>query len=166
VIGYAFLSVGCLGTVLVVAAVRYGYSPAEAARKAVEGSGVRRITARQLRHNLRLAEHELAGAGEYISRLERDRRELSALLEQRSAELDSAKEQLAKATRQIHERDQQLDAFDATCAENTSLRAELDNARAMRQQLPGPSPADDASALPDDVQEFVDATAGAWRAGA
>ncbi|MFI6248987.1 hypothetical protein [Streptomyces sp. NPDC051016] len=165
-IPYTFLSVAGLGVALVVAAVRYGYSPAEAARKAVEGSGLRRITARQLRHDLRLARHELAGADEYVEALERDRRELSALLEQRSGELDTAKEQLTKAVRQIAERDEQLAAFDATCAENTRLRAQLDNAQAMRQLYPGPSPADDASALSDEAQEFVNQTPTAWRASA
>lgn len=161
-IACACVVVAGLGVVEIVA-IRYGYGPVQVARKAVEGSGVRRITSRQLRHELRLAQHQLAGAGQYITGLENDRQELSGLLEQRTGELDTLKEQLAKAGQQIVERDQQLAAFDATCAENTRLRAELDNARAMRQLHPGPSPADDASALPDAVQEFVDATATAWR---
>ncbi|MET9081397.1 hypothetical protein ABZX77_05750 [Streptomyces sp. NPDC004237] len=165
-IAYAFLSVGGIGAALIVVAVRYGYGPAEAARKAIEGTGARRITARQLRHELRLAEHQLAGVEHHIADLKRDRRELSDLLEQRGGDLDDLKEQLAKAVLQIAERDEQLAAFDATCAENTRLRAELENATAMRSLLSGPSPADDASALSDDAQQFIDQTRTAWRASA
>ncbi|WP_432169115.1 hypothetical protein [Streptomyces sp. 1222.5] len=145
-IAYLFLGVGGLGTGAVVIAVRYGYGPVEATRKAIEGSGVRRITRGQLRHELRQARHQLAGAGEYIAGLERDRGQLSALLE--TAE------------------DRHREQTEGLRSEITELRAALDNARAMRQLHPGPSPADDASALPDHVQEFADQTALAWRASA
>lgn len=81
-------------------------------------------------------------------------------------ERDDALEALTVASVRIDDLEKQLTAFDALCAENTQLRAELDNARAMRQLLPGPSPADDASALPDEAQEFANETATAWRASA
>ncbi|MFJ8153893.1 hypothetical protein [Streptomyces sp. NPDC094468] len=158
-IAYAFAALAALGVAVVVVAVRYGYGPVEGARKAFVASGGRRVTARQLRHELRIAEHQLAGAAQYIAGLERDRRELSVRLEQAASQLDETKDALTEA-------EKQLKAFDSTCAENTRLRAELDNARAMRSLHPGPSPADDASALPDSAQEFVDATAGSWRATA
>ncbi|MFF8406965.1 hypothetical protein ACF06P_35730 [Streptomyces sp. NPDC015684] len=145
-IAYLFLGVGGLGTGGVVIAVRYGYGPVEATRKAIEGSGLRRITARQLRHELRQTDHQLAGARQYIAGLERDRGELSALLEQSE---DRHREQNEGLRQEI-----------------TELRAALDNARAMRQLHPGPSPADEASALPDSAQEFADQTALAWRASA
>ncbi|MGW3152715.1 hypothetical protein [Streptomyces sp. NPDC001089] len=81
------------------------------------------------------------------------------------AERDQAWEALGKAERLVTDLEKQLSPFDALCAENTRLRADLDNARSMRQLSAGPPPPD-ASALPDDVQEFVDATAAAWRASA
>ncbi|MFI1767473.1 hypothetical protein ACH41H_36240 [Streptomyces sp. NPDC020800] len=145
-IAYLFLGIGGLGTGLAVVAVRYGYGPAEAARKAVEGSGVCRITARQIRHELRQTQHQLAGAGQHIAGLERDCRELSALLEKAD--------------------DRHQEKTTGLVRENTELRAALENARARRRLLPGPSPADDASALPDQVQQFADETATAWRASA
>ncbi|MGW1498981.1 hypothetical protein ACWCQW_10485 [Streptomyces mirabilis] len=73
---------------------------------------------------------------------------------------------LSKAEGLIADLEKQLSPFDELCAENTQLRADLANARAMRQLSAGPLPPDDASSLPDDVQEFVDATATAWRASA
>ncbi|MFI5973584.1 hypothetical protein [Streptomyces sp. NPDC051452] len=145
-IAYLFLGVSGLGAGAVVVAVRYGYGPIEAARKAFEGSGARRITSRQLRDELRQARHQLAGAGQYIAGLEVDRGELSALLEQAEGR---HLQETAGLRRQI-----------------TELRAALDNAHAMRSLHLGPSPADDASALPDGVQEFADQTATAWRASA
>ncbi|MET7776267.1 hypothetical protein ABZU94_10685 [Streptomyces mirabilis] len=81
-------------------------------------------------------------------------------------ERDEAWEALNKAERLVADLEKQLRPFDELCAENTQLRADLDNARAMRQLSAGPRPPDDASCLPDDVQEFVDATATAWRASA
>jgi hypothetical protein len=79
-------------------------------------------------------------------------------------ELDETAEHLVAARTRILDLEEQLGPFDRLCADNTRLRAELANARAVRSLYPGPSPADDASALPDGVQEFVDDTATAWRA--
>ncbi|MFJ2004743.1 hypothetical protein [Streptomyces chartreusis] len=70
---------------------------------------------------------------------------------------------LEKAGIRIADLEDQLRAFDMTCAENSRLRSELANATAMRSALPGLSPADDASALPDALQEFADQTTTAWR---
>lgn len=165
-IAYAFLGVAGAGVGLLVVAIRHGYGPVEAICRAMDGTGVRRLTARQLCHELRLARHELAGAGEYIGRLERDRRELSGELERITDQLHGTRADLDKAGLHIADLEEQLAGFDATCVENTWLRAALANATAMRQLLPGPSPADDASALPDHVQEFADQTATAWRASA
>lgn len=81
-------------------------------------------------------------------------------------ERDEAWTALNKAEGLVADLEKQLGPFDELCAENTRLRAELDNARAMRQLSAGPLPPDDASSLPDDVQEFVDATSTAWRASA
>jgi len=156
VIEYAFLGVSGLGVGLFGAAVRYGHSPVDVARKLVDGSGARRVTARQLRHELRLTRHELAGAGQYIHGLEQDRRDLSAQLERRST-------QLVQATKRIADLEAEAASHGAVRDENTRLRSELANATAVRPLLASQPPADDASALPDDAQEFADQTATAWR---
>ncbi|MEU1596165.1 hypothetical protein ABZ468_25730 [Streptomyces sp. NPDC005708] len=130
-------------------------SMCQGARKLVRASGVHRLTARQLRHELRLAEHQLAGAGEYIAGLERDRGELSA-------ELDEANEMLVKVAQRVVDLEGQLREAAQLRETNKALRAELANDRAVRPLQPATGP--DASALPDGEQEFADQTATAWRA--
>lgn len=152
-----FLGIGAFGVVLMVVAVRYGHSPADIARKLADGSGVRRVTARQLRHELRLARHELDGAGQYIGGLERDRRELSALLEHRG-------KALAEAANRIVALEADVADLAALRKENTRLHSALANATAVRP-LAAPTAAD-ASALPDGAQEYADQTTTAWRARA
>ncbi|MFF0139735.1 hypothetical protein ACFYRN_25185 [Streptomyces sp. NPDC005227] len=73
---------------------------------------------------------------------------------------------LGKAERLVGDLEQQLADRAQVLDENTRLQAELDNARSIRQLSAERAPADDASALPDDVQEFVNATADAWHASA
>lgn len=67
------------------------------------------------------------------------------------------------AEERVADLEQQVKAFDAVCADNVELSSALANATAVRQLYPGPSPADDASALPDELQEFVNESATAWR---
>lgn len=148
-IEYAFLGVGVAGAVAFV----YYVAPA--------GRGLHRYVMPR------------AALRADIARLEREADQLTCNVarlligrHQALEERGDALEDLTQASLRIADLEKQLEAFDALCAENTQLRAELDNARAMRQLLPGPSPADDASALPDSVQEFADATATAWRASA
>lgn len=146
---YAFLTVGTLGT----AACMYAVAPA--------GPGAHRLvmTRRQLRADCARRQAE---AEELSCKLVGLASEHDAV----TAERDEAREQLGNAEQLVADLEEQLRTFDATCAENTQLRADLANARAMRQLTAAPSPAPDASALPDDVQEFVDQTATAWRKSA
>lgn len=76
---------------------------------------------------------------------------------------DEAQAALGKAELLTAGLEEQLATLVELRAENTALRAALGNAWAMRQLSAAPLPPDDASALPDNVQEFVDQTA-AWRA--
>ena len=148
-IGYVFLTLGSLGT----AAVGYTVAPA--------GRGLHRYVVP--RSVLRAeAAQEAATAEELAGKL----CGLASEYEGVAAERDVLLALLGRAERLIADKEEQLLAFDALCAENTQLRADLDNARAMRQLLSGPSPADEASALPDDLQDFADMTVGAWRATA
>ncbi|MCI3277476.1 hypothetical protein [Streptomyces cylindrosporus] len=148
-IGYVFLAIGSAGT----AAVAYCVAPT--------GRGLHRyvVPRSQLRAQIVFCDNE--------------NDELVCKLIGLAAEVDGAYEELRealtgkeKAEQQVADLEEQLKAFDALCAENTELRARLANATAVRQMLPGPSPADDASALPDELQDFVDQTASAWRATA
>ena len=148
-IGYVFLSAGVVGT----GAFAYFVSPA--------GRGA---------HRLVVPRFVLAAQ---CRRLDSENGRLSAtaatlLTERQTArrELDDVREDLAKAGLRIGDLEEQLAPFDELRQENTRLRSELSNARSMRQLSAGPAPADDASALPDDVQQFVDDTATAWRASA
>jgi hypothetical protein len=149
VIAYVFLAVGALGT----AGVAYSVAPA--------GRGVHRLVVPR------------AVLRAEAARCDAQAEDLACKLVGLAAELDGVREELGnaladkeKAERQIAELQEQLAAFDATCAENTRLRQDLANARAMRSLHTGPSPADDASALPDELQEFADETPTAWRASA
>ncbi|MFD1656947.1 hypothetical protein ACFSL4_01530 [Streptomyces caeni] len=135
-IAYVFLGGGCTGVGLLIAAVRYGRSAADIARRIVDDGGARRITARQLRHELRLARHELAGAGEYITRLKQDRRELSGALEHAHGRTDDLTAQLEKAARQIAELDEQLRDADQLREANAALTARLANVTAIRPLAP------------------------------
>ncbi|MET7477960.1 hypothetical protein ABZT17_26835 [Streptomyces sp. NPDC005648] len=146
-IGYLLFSLGTAGT----AVAAYAAAPA--------GRGVHRyvVPRAQLRA--------------HIAGLEGQNEELVCKIFGLTSELDGAYDELRealvgkeKAEQQVEDLEVQLKGFDATCADNSRLRADLANATAMRQLLPGPSPADDASALPDELQEFADATATAWRA--
>jgi hypothetical protein len=132
VIEYAFLGVSAIGTGLVVVAIRYGQGPTDAARRLVDGTGVRRITARQLRHQLRLTEHELAGAGQYIGGLEQDRRELSGTLERVSGELADANTMLVNVARRVVDLEGQVHEMGQLREKNTELRAQLANLTAVR----------------------------------
>jgi len=146
VIVYLFLLAGAAGT-------------EAAAYYALRGRGVHRYVAP--RPMLRLeAANSTAVADELACKLIGLASEYDAV----AAERDALKAALEKAGLRIADQEEQLRAFDLLCAENTQLRADLANARAMRQLTAGPRPADDASALPDDVQEFVDQTATTWRA--
>ncbi|WP_128803678.1 MULTISPECIES: hypothetical protein [unclassified Streptomyces] len=148
-IAYLLLSLGTAGT----AAVLYQVAPA--------ARGAHRYV---VPHSVLRAE---------AARKDAQADELACKLVGLCAELDGAYEELhtaltgkESAEQRIKELEQQLKAFDAICAENTQLRSDLANARAVRQLWPGPSPADDASSLPDELQQFADQTATAWRARA
>ncbi|MHC3474643.1 hypothetical protein ACYF6T_38940 [Streptomyces sp. 7R007] len=148
-IGYVLLTLGTTGT----AGVLYAVAPA--------GRGAHRYVVP--RSVLR------AQAARKDAQIE----ELACKMIGLAAELDGAYDELRSALtgkeaaeQRVTELEEQLKAFDQLCADNMQLRADLANATAMRQLLPGPSPADDASALPDHVQEFADVTATAWRAEA
>jgi hypothetical protein len=149
VIGYLFLSAGAIGSAVAV----YSAAPA--------GHGVHRYVAPRQMLRAEAARHEAEADG-LACKLHGLTSELDGVM----AERDEAIALLGKAERLVTDLEEQLVAFDALCAENTQLRADRDNARAMRQLLPGPSPADDASSLPDELQEFADETAVAWRASA
>lgn len=110
------------------------------------------------------------------ARLDRESDDLAQAVHQRASEAEAAFEELdatrderdeaqialEKAVLRIAELEEHLKTFADVCAENTRLRAHLDNAHAIR-----PLPArDDASALPDQLQEFLTATATAWRSSA
>ncbi|MGW1796874.1 hypothetical protein ACWCQN_12895 [Streptomyces sp. NPDC001984] len=107
-----------------------------AARKLVHAGGAHRLTARQLRHELRLAEHQLEGAGHYIAGLERDRRELSAELERVRGELDDANATLVKAADRIVELEGQQHEVAQLREANTALKAQLSNVHAVRPLPP------------------------------
>lgn len=125
------------------------------------GRGVHRYVATRamLRSRIAVLERE---ADSMVCAVKRSLTDVQAARTER----DDAWEALNKAEQLVADLEKQLSPFDELCAENTQLRADLDNARAMRQLSAGPLPPDDASSLPDDVQEFVDATATAWRASA
>lgn len=145
-IGYILLALGGTGTVAVM------YYVAPAAR------GAHRLVVPRatLRTDIANREEQLA---------ERDGKLLGI-----NAELNGAYEELRDALiakeaaeQRVAALEDQLKDYAALSAENTRLGAELANATAMRQMLPGPSPADDASAMPDELQQFADQTFTAWR---
>lgn len=146
-IAYALGSVGAMGATAVV------YYVAPAAR------GAHRLVLprRKLLADIRRLENE---ADAMVCNVN------GVITDVQSARTDRAAawEALAKAERLVEDLEQQLADREQVLAENIRLQAELDNARSVRQLSAGPPPADDASALPDDVQEFVNATADAWRA--
>ncbi|MGW0583523.1 hypothetical protein ACWD25_48195 [Streptomyces sp. NPDC002920] len=150
-IAYVFLGVSGTGVALVIAAVRWGHSAADLARHLVEGSGTRRITARQARHQLRLTRHELAGAGEYIGRLERDRRELSAGLERLTGERGELRAALEKATLRIADLEETARRADRVRELNTALKAQLANLTAIRPLSVMPACAPPATPTPSAV---------------
>ncbi|WP_406168965.1 hypothetical protein [Streptomyces sp. NBC_00996] len=148
-IGYVFLSVGALGT----AVVAYHLAPA--------GRGAHRYVVP--RAVLRAeAARSTAAADELACKLIGLASELDATTVERNdfkAALEKADLRIAELEEQVCDRDQLREA-------NTALKAALNNAHAIRPLVPGPSPADDASALPDEMQEFANQTATAWRASA
>lgn len=148
-IAYVFLALGTAGT----AGMIYAVVPA--------GRGLHRYVVPRSVLRAEAARHE-ATAAELACKLVGLASEHDAVAAQRD-ELSAA---LEKAGLRIGDLEDQLRAFDSTCAENSRLRADLANATAVRSRLPGPSPADDAGALPDELQEFVSETATAWRARA
>jgi predicted nucleic acid-binding Zn-ribbon protein len=148
-IGYLFLALGTAGT----AAVLYYVAPA--------ARGTHRYVVP--RATLRTG----------IARLEGERDTQDGKLLGITAELNGTYDELRdaligkeSAEQRVTDLEDQLKDYDAVRAENTRLTSALANATAMRQLLPGPSPADDASALPDELQQFADQTSAAWRARA
>ncbi len=79
-------------------------------------------------------------------------------------ELRGALADKEKAERQVTVLEEQLEGFDAVCAENTELRSHLSNVTAIR--LLRSADGDGVSAPPDEAQEFTDLTPAAWRARA
>jgi hypothetical protein len=149
VIAYALGSVGVLGT----AALAYYITPAArgAHRYVVPRSELRaEIVRLERKADALVCTVTRAAIAAHVARA--DREEAWAMLGQ-------AEGLVADLEKKAADRDHLL-------AETIRLQAELDNARAMRQLSAGPLPPDDASALPDDVQEFVTTTATAWRARA
>lgn len=146
-IGYLLLAVGGAGTI----AALYFVAPAS--------HGAHRYVVR--RAALRA---DLARKDAQIEELDTKLVGICAELEGAYIELQDALTGKEKAEQQVADLEEQLKSFDALCEENTQLRAALANATAVRQLYPGPSPADDASALPDDLQQFADQTATAWHA--
>ncbi|MFF2094794.1 hypothetical protein [Streptomyces sp. NPDC058202] len=142
-----------LGTVGVGGAAAVAYYVAPAAR------GAHRLVAprRKLLADIRRLEKEADALACNVNGSITD-------LQAARAERDNAWKALGKAERLVDDLEKQLADRAQVLAENTRLQAELDNARSIRQLSAGPPPADDASALPDDVQEFVNATSDAWRA--
>jgi len=110
------------------------------------------------------------------ARLDRECDDLAQAVHERASEAEAAFEELdatrderdeaqialEKAALRIADLEEQLRAFDQLCSENTEMRSAVANAHAVRPL----SDRDDASALPDHVQEFVNATATAWRSSA
>lgn len=147
---YAALTVAVAGT----AAVLYYVAPA--------GRGLHRLTWTRVR--LRAD----------VARLDTENDKLACtlarcLIERQQAlrERDAAWTLLRQAEVLVANLDEQLGEQQLVRAENLQLRSDLANATAVGQLSRGPSPAELASsALPDDVQEFVDRTATAWRANA
>ncbi|MFJ9114435.1 hypothetical protein ACIRJO_02680 [Streptomyces sp. NPDC102394] len=148
-IGYLFLALGGVGTV----GVLYYLAPAShgAHRYVVPRATLRADVARK-DAQIEDLDSKLVG--------------VCAELEGAYAELRDALVDKEKAEQQVAGLEEQLTSFDALCQENTQLRAALANATAVRQLYPGPSPADTASALPDELQQFATQTATAWRARA
>ncbi|MFJ6730053.1 hypothetical protein ACIQPQ_34655 [Streptomyces sp. NPDC091281] len=114
-IAYLFLTLGCGGTL----AAAYAVAPA--------GRGAHRYVAS--RSKLRAEAATAQGAAD----------ELAAALVATWSERDRLAAQheedqllLASAEQLVQDLEARLRAFDATCAENTSLRAELENITAIR----------------------------------
>lgn len=148
-IAYAFLSAG----VASAAACAYFVAPA--------GHGLHRFVMSRGQLRTRCASLE-AEAEELACKLIGLASELDGV----TTERDDANAMLVKAAEHCIDLEHQLAAFDDLCAENTQLRSDLANAHAVRPLntgVPTP-PVDTASVLPDDVQEFIDQTAAAWRA--
>ena len=127
VIAYFFLTLGAGGT----AAVVYAVAPA--------GRGLHRYV--MPRSKLRAI---AAGAEADADMLAA---ELVSVCDERDLLMAKHEEALAllgKAEQLVTELEEQLRAFDSTCAENTRLRAELANATAVRP-LPCPAPAEPAA---------------------
>ncbi|MGW6911485.1 hypothetical protein [Streptomyces sp. NPDC054940] len=146
-IAYAFLALGAAGT----AGVLYAVAPA--------GRGLHRYVVPRsvLRAEAAQAEANADELAAHLVSVCTEREELAA-------ERDEALGLLGRAELLVADLEGQLKAFDSTCAENSRLRSELANATAIRPLSSGHSPADDASALPDELQEFVSQTAATWRA--
>lgn len=151
-IAWISLAVGVSGT----GAALYFVAPAGrgAHRFLMTRSQLRANCARLDRENDDLAQAVHARASEAEAAFD----ELDATRDER----DEAQSALEKAVLRIAELEEQLRVFDLLCGENTELRSALANAHAVRPL----SARDDASALPDDVQEFVNDTATAWRTSA
>jgi hypothetical protein len=149
VIAYVLLSVGTGG----VAALIYYVAPA--------GRGAHRyvVPRRQLRAEIARLEKE---ANSMVCAVSRSLTDVQAARTER----DEAWKALHKAELLVADLEKQVADRDEVREENTRLRAELANAQAVRQLSAGPLPPDDTSALPDDVQEFVNSTTPAWRASA
>lgn len=88
-----------------------------------------------------------------IVRLEREADDLVCALLRATTEntalrkdRDQAREALSAARTRIADLGEQLTSFDSLCAENTRLRADLENARAIR-----PLPVDDAPTVPQGI---------------
>lgn len=148
-IGYLLLALGGTGT---AAAFYYAAPAARGTHRYVVPRPVLRATITGLEEQLADRDTKLVGINAELNGAYDELRD--ALIGKESAEKQAA------------ELEQELTAFDAVCADNTRLRAELANATAVRQLYPGPSPADDASAMPDELQQFANQTSTAWRARA
>ncbi|MFK0172660.1 hypothetical protein ACIQU5_28075 [Streptomyces sp. NPDC090306] len=93
---------------------------------------------------------------------------LAREVDAKAAELGRARTELTQAAQRAANLENVLarrteQAFELR-KENRRLAADLANATAVRVGRPGGYPADDASTLPDEFQEFVNATDPAWRA--
>ncbi|MER5909543.1 hypothetical protein ABT124_03305 [Streptomyces sp. NPDC001982] len=127
-----------------------------AALRLVHASGAHRLTARQLRHELRLAEHQLTGAGHYIAGLERDQRELCAELERVRGQRDGLNEDQEKARLRIEDLEESEREAAQLRDTNRALQARVANLTSIRPLVPAqpmvppptPTPTPSAVAVP------------------
>lgn len=151
-IAWISLAVGVTGT----GACAYFAAPA--------GRGVHRflMPRSQLRANCTRLDRENDDLACAVHKLASEAEAAYGELDATRDERDDAVTALEKAVLRIAELEEQLRAFDVLCGENTKLRSAVANAYAVR-----PLPVrDDASSLPDELQEFTDQTTTAWRASA